>query len=94
MDALEPDKIESELSKLDVAWAVLGGHTLNRVFEQSFDEGVVLVNAIAKVAKTMQHHPEVRLSYDKVELNLTTHSAAGLTEKDFEFAQKIDALVS
>ena len=92
MNPLSQNQIEEQLKKLNIAWAVVGGYSLNRVFEQSFDDGVLLVNQLAQLASTMDHHPTIQLSYDKVEVNLTTHSASGLTEKDFKFAQEIDNL--
>lgn len=50
---------------------------------------------LAKVtvhAEVMNHHPEVLLSYGKLKITLHTHSAEGLTKKDFELASRIDNL--
>jgi 4a-hydroxytetrahydrobiopterin dehydratase len=38
------------------------------------------------------HHPDIEISYNKVTINLTTHDAGGLTEKDLALAQEISAL--
>jgi 4a-hydroxytetrahydrobiopterin dehydratase len=43
-------------------------------------------------AEIANHHPELFNVYNKVTLRLTTHDAQGVTQKDFDLAQKIDAL--
>jgi 4a-hydroxytetrahydrobiopterin dehydratase len=40
----------------------------------------------------MNHHPDVGISWNKVNLKLSTHSQGGITENDFELAQRIDPL--
>ena len=40
----------------------------------------------------MNHHPDLELSWEKVKVSITNHAQGGLTESDFELAQKIDAL--
>jgi 4a-hydroxytetrahydrobiopterin dehydratase len=39
------------------------------------------------------HHPDIAASYSWVEVRLMTHSAKGITEKDFELAEKIEEVV-
>lgn len=45
------------------------------------------------LAERMDHHPDIAIRYRQVELRLTTHSAGGLTDRDFELAQQIDAVL-
>jgi 4a-hydroxytetrahydrobiopterin dehydratase len=40
----------------------------------------------------MQHHPEITLSLGKVEITIFTHDSGGLTELDFQFAQKVNEI--
>ena len=40
----------------------------------------------------MGHHPDLAISWSKVTVSITTHSAGGLTGADFELAGRIDAL--
>jgi 4a-hydroxytetrahydrobiopterin dehydratase len=40
----------------------------------------------------MNHHPDLKISWDTVTVSLSTHSEGGLTENDFELARKIDSL--
>jgi 4a-hydroxytetrahydrobiopterin dehydratase len=50
------------------------------------------VNRLTPVANEMNHHPDLAISWNKVTVTLSTHSEGGLTDNDFELAQKIDAL--
>ena len=49
-------------------------------------------NQVALIAQAEDHHPEMEISYSKVEIELWTHAANGLTENDFILAAKIDML--
>ena len=49
-------------------------------------------NQVALIAQAEDHHPEMEISYKKVEIELWTHAAGGLTENDFILAAKIDEL--
>lgn len=90
---LTDSQIEVKLNNLNVGWSVVGGSTLNRVIKtDKYNQGVNLVVEIAKLADKADHHPDLRLSYSEVEINLTTHDESGLTKKDFELAKKIDKL--
>jgi 4a-hydroxytetrahydrobiopterin dehydratase len=48
--------------------------------------------SVALVAERMDHHPDWKNVYDRVEVELTTHDAGGLTERDFELAAAMDRL--
>ena len=48
---------------------------------------------VALLAEAANHHPEWSNVYDKVSIALTSHDAAGLTEKDVELARAIDKLI-
>jgi 4a-hydroxytetrahydrobiopterin dehydratase len=44
------------------------------------------------LAEQSDHHPDITLNYNKVTLNLSTHSAGGLTNKDFDLAGHIEKI--
>ncbi len=93
MMRLDSEEINKELKKLSLNWSVVTGNTLNCVIKtKNFNQGVDLIVEIAKLADSADHHPEIRLSYSEVEINLTTHSESGLTQKDFNLAKEIDQL--
>ncbi len=51
---------------------------------------LMLVNAIGFYAEAADHHPDLLVSWGKVEVSLNTHSAGGITAKDVELARQID----
>jgi 4a-hydroxytetrahydrobiopterin dehydratase len=52
------------------------------------------VNRIAESAEQMDHHPDVDIRYTKVTCSLSTHSAGGITARDFALADAIEAAAS
>ena len=64
-----------------------------RSFERNdFVGSVDFVKAIVEPAEEMGHHPDLSISWDTVEVTITTHSEGGLTANDFELAERIDGL--
>lgn len=61
---------------------------------KDFDEAFDFIEQVSAIAKTENHHPDFKSSYNIVEVWLTTHSEGGVTEKDKEVAQKIDAILT
>jgi len=69
-------------------WQEVDG-ALERTFEfPSFPEAIGFVNRVAELAERENHHPDIAVSYKKVTLRWTTHSAGGITERDRELADK------
>ncbi|HMN71637.1 MAG TPA: 4a-hydroxytetrahydrobiopterin dehydratase [Rhodoblastus sp.] len=54
---------------------------------------LLAAGAVAHLAEAAWHHPELTLNYASMEVRLNTHSAKGITDKDFELARKIEAIV-
>lgn len=93
MQLLSSDQIEKKLQELDVTWTVVGGQALTRVFTfESYSDGLAFVNTVANQAEEHNHHPEILFEYGKVTVSISTHSAGGLTEKDFTLAKSIDKI--
>lgn len=59
----------------------------------SFPEAIRFVGDVASVAEAEQHHPDLHVFYDRVQVVLWTHSIGGLSTNDFVMAAKIDRLV-
>jgi 4a-hydroxytetrahydrobiopterin dehydratase len=59
---------------------------------KDFKAALKFVNNIGKVAEKNGHHPDIAIFYNKVVLDLWTHSIGGLSENDFIVAAKIDLL--
>ena len=91
MAVLEDSEIEAKLADLD-GWE-RDGDAIAKTFERGdFVGSVKFVDSLVEPAEDMGHHPDLSISWDKVEVKLTSHSEGGLTANDFELAEKIDAL--
>ncbi len=85
--------IEQRLVALP-GWALSARGELSRTFTQpNFMSGLLFINRIAGAAEVAKHHPDLLLTYPRVQVALTTHDVGGLTEKDFDLAAQIDKLV-
>jgi 4a-hydroxytetrahydrobiopterin dehydratase len=69
------------------------GEVISRTFVwRDFAEAMRFVNAVADAAERADHHPDIDIRWNKVTLALSTHSAGGLTGKDFALAQAADQI--
>ncbi len=85
---LSPDTIQVRLSHLP-DWSLNGKIiTCTRTFKD-FIAAVNFVNRLVEPAEAAGHHPDLAISYNRVTIELTTHDAGGLTEKDFALAEVI-----
>jgi len=67
---------------------------IQRIFRTSGWKGTLMViNVVGHLAEIAWHHPDISASYNQVAVKLMTHSAQGVTDKDFELAQKIEEVV-
>jgi 4a-hydroxytetrahydrobiopterin dehydratase len=90
-ELLNDDEIERRLSGL-AGWARDGDAIAKEFDRGDFVGSVEFVNAIVEPAERMNHHPDLEISWSKVGVSITNHSAGGLTAADFELAARIDAL--
>jgi len=91
-ELLNAQDIKDWLKKLP-EWEQEKKH-IERLFEfDDFSEAIEFVNGVAEIAEEDDHHPEIDIRYNKVRLVLSTHSEGGITDLDFELAEKIDTLV-
>ena len=75
-------------------WA-LDGDAIRKTFVfPDFVAAVAFVNRLAPEAEAADHHPDILIQYKRVALTYSTHSAGGLTLKDFAGAAMADRLAS
>jgi len=74
-------------------WIDSGGALERTVELPSFAAAIEFVNRVAALAEDANHHPDIAISYKKVTLRWTTHSAGGITDRDHELARRTDALI-
>jgi 4a-hydroxytetrahydrobiopterin dehydratase len=71
----------------------LRADSLHRTFTfADFSEAFAFMMRVALIAERMDHHPDWRNVYNRVEIRLSTHDAGGVTGLDFEMAGKIDGV--
>lgn len=74
-------------------WYLEGGMLRRKVRTGGWKSTLMVVNAIAHLAEAAWHHPDLSVTYAHVIVKLVTHSAGGITEKDFQLARKIEEVV-
>lgn len=91
---ISPSIARSLIKQLNPGWSFNGeARGLEQEFSfKNFHETMGFVNAIAWIANTEDHHPDLEIAYNRCKIKLTTHAAGGLTVNDFICAAKIDAL--
>ncbi len=90
--ALKGDALKPLLRQLS-GWEVVNGHHLGKDFKfPDFVTALAFVNRVGEVAEAEGHHPDVHLTWGRVDLQIWTHKIDGLTESDFILAAKIDEL--
>lgn len=91
MDKLNETMVEQALEAV-ADWS-LNGESIQRTFtHEDFMGSMAFVQAVAELAESAQHHPDILIRWNKVTLTLSTHDAGGLTERDFMLAKSIDQL--
>ncbi len=87
---LSAAEVTAALSELD-GWDQESDQFIMRKF--SFGDHITavgFVNRVALLAEKADHHPDLRIVYNTVEIKLTTHDANGVTQKDVDLAKQID----
>jgi 4a-hydroxytetrahydrobiopterin dehydratase len=88
---LLPDQaIDEALTTLH--WQREGDELVKTVTRKDFAAALAYVNQVGARAEASNHHPDISISWNKVTLRLSTHSAGGLTQLDLDLAQAVDAL--
>jgi len=81
-----------ERAKVLSGWTVEDSKLqISRTFK-NFIQAIEFVNKLVEPAESAGHHPDIEISYNKVKIALTTHDAGGLTQKDFDLAEKISQI--
>ena len=75
------------------AWAVEDGCLVRTVQAPTFARGIAWVNAVAQVADTMDHHPDIDIRYRRVTFRIRTHDLDAITTWDVALAHRIDGIV-
>src|SRR5437667_4748332 len=75
-------------------WWFEGGWIRRTYKTHGWKGTLMVINAVGHLAEAAWHHPDITASYAWVEVRLMTHTAKGITDKDFELARKIEEVVA
>jgi 4a-hydroxytetrahydrobiopterin dehydratase len=74
-------------------WALEDGWLRRKYTTEGWPTTLMLVNAVAYICEAAYHHADLAVTYAKVWVKLKTHSAGGITDKDFALAKQIESVV-
>ena len=87
------DELDDLAKQIGSWWTIKNEHHLESEFPfDDFAQALEFTNQVGAVAEEEGHHPDILLSYGRVEIKLWTHAINGLSENDFILAAKIDEL--
>ena len=92
---LEPTESAKLLGELETGWTVVENHHLEKSYAfKNFAEALAYSNLVGGLAEAQNHHPDIYLAWGEATVAIWTHKIDGLTESDFIFAAKCDALLT
>ena len=87
---LHPDEISKSIS--NYGWN-FQDNKINKVFTfEKYLDCVKFINEIAPLAERLNHHPDIKLGYCKVEIDITSHDMGGVTTKCINLATSIESI--
>lgn len=90
--ALTEAEIAARLARLN-GWEREGDRITKTFRLDSYMAGLALAAAIGTVCEGLDHHPDLFIGWRRVQVSFTTHDAGNkLSAKDFDAAEKVDAL--
>ena len=90
---LTADEIASGLQAIS-GWQVLNDELVQEFKFSDYYRSIAFVNALAFVAHAEDHHPDLSVHYNRVQVRFSTHDVGGLSINDFICAAKVDVLIS
>lgn len=90
---LEGEELTSLHDELGGGWELIESHHLEKLYRfDDFRQALDFTNKVGELAEEQDHHPDIHLAWGRVKVTIWTHKIDGLTESDFVFAAKVDAL--
>lgn len=88
-----PSQIEAKLVGRLARWQFADGFIERTYITTGWKATLIVVNTVGHLCEAAWHHPDMEVTYNKVRVKLQNHDAGGITDKDFELAQKLDDVV-
>jgi len=93
MNKLNKNEIKTGLKGLN-SWFIVNGKLRKEFKFKDFSEAFAFMTRVSLEVHLMDHHPEWFNVYNKVIIDLVTHSVGGISKLDFELARKIDFILN
>ena len=92
--ALSVGEAQALMQQLDGGWQLApDGKSIRREWKfRNFYHAMSFANAVAHIANTEDHHPDIEVGYGYCHLKYSTHAIGGLSENDFICAAKLDVI--
>lgn len=91
---LKGDALTDLAKQISKDWNIVDEHHLIKSYDfDDFRQALEFTNRVGEIAEEEGHHPDIYLTWGKVEIKVWTHKAGGLTENDFIFAAKADGVL-
>lgn len=87
------DEINAKLSAELPHWIYEDGWIRRKYKTSGWKATLMVVNTVGHLSEAAWHHPDLTVSYAFVIVKLRTHSAKGITDKDWELAHKIESVI-
>lgn len=92
---LQGAELQTLFEALGNDWRVIDEHQLEKEYKfKNFQGALDFTNKVGELAETVDHHPEICLTWGRARITIWTHSIGGLSEADFVFAAKADELIN
>ena len=91
MNALDEKEILDNLSKIS-KWVYNNGYLEREIEFSKYLDSIEFLNKVAITAEKQDHHPKLTSNFKSLLIQLTTHDAKGISQKDFQLAKAIDTL--
>jgi 4a-hydroxytetrahydrobiopterin dehydratase len=85
------DEVRARLAELGLAdWYLEDGWLRRKFNTDGWPTTLMLTNAIGFLCEAAWHHADLSVTWGKLWVKLKTHSAGGITDRDFALARQID----
>jgi len=93
VEALRGEALRLLEHELNNGWSVVDDHHLKKTFKfDDFQQALNFTNRVGELAESVDHHPEICLTWGRATVSIWTHSIDGLSEADFVFAARATRL--
>ena len=87
-------EIAAKITELGLAgWYLEDGWLRRKYNTDGWPQTLMAVNAIGYLCEAAYHHADLSITWGKLWVKLQTHSAGGVTDKDFDLAKKVEEVV-